>query len=72
MGHVKPTNKPVIITGMDFYRASDGKLVEEWYEVNLLALLQQPGVMVGGRWRLPDAGALARLRRAWLQRRNRS
>ena len=38
---VAPTNRMVTITGMDFYRASGGKLVEEWFEFNGLGLMQQ-------------------------------
>jgi predicted ester cyclase len=40
---VPPTGKRVSFTGMDFYRALDGKLVEEWFEANLFGLLQQLG-----------------------------
>ena len=42
---VAPTNRPVTITGMDFYRADDGKLVEEWIEANILGLMYQLGAL---------------------------
>lgn len=42
---VSPTNRRVTITGMDFYRAADGKLVEEWIEANILGLMYQLGAL---------------------------
>jgi len=34
---VPPSNQQTTITGMDFYRVSDGKIVEEWFHTNLPA-----------------------------------
>jgi len=40
---VAPTNRIVTMTGMDFYRVSSGKLVEEWFETNVFWLMRQAG-----------------------------
>ena len=34
-------NTPVTFTGMDFYRVREGKLIEEWFETNMMAVLQE-------------------------------
>jgi predicted ester cyclase len=40
-----PTGKEVTIQGMDFYRFSDGQLVEHWDSVDQLGLLKQLGMI---------------------------
>ena len=40
-----PTGKSVTVTGMDFMRFRDGKIVEHWGEMDMLGLLQQLGVI---------------------------
>jgi len=39
------TNRQVRVTGMDFMRFRDGKIVEHWGEMDMLGLLQQLGVI---------------------------
>ena len=39
------TKKQVRVTGMDFMRFRDGKIVEHWGEMDMLGLLQQLGVI---------------------------
>ena len=42
---IPPTGKAVTVTATDLYHMRDGKIVEEWVEMNLLSLLQQLGVI---------------------------
>jgi predicted ester cyclase len=45
------TNKPVKMNDFTMLRIADGKIVEMWYETNLLSLMQQLGLapdVVGG------------------------
>jgi predicted ester cyclase len=35
----------VVVTGIEIYRVSDGKLAERWSEVDMLGLMQQLGVI---------------------------
>jgi predicted ester cyclase len=41
------TGKSVRVTGMDFMRWRDGLVVEHWGELDMLALMQQLGVIPG-------------------------
>jgi steroid delta-isomerase-like uncharacterized protein len=41
---VPPTGKQVIGSGVRFFRIFEGKIVETWYEVNLLGLMKQLGL----------------------------
>ena len=41
---VPPTNKPIVVTGIDIVRFEDGKAVEHWHEWSGMELLQQLGV----------------------------
>jgi|SRR5215207_1844474 len=43
---VPPTGKEASITGTDIYRISDGKIVEQWVEGDMLSLIQQLGIAV--------------------------
>jgi steroid delta-isomerase-like uncharacterized protein len=40
---VPPTEKSIHVQAMNFYRISDGKIVEEYGQPDLLGLLQQIG-----------------------------
>ncbi|MEL6494451.1 MAG: ester cyclase [Cyanobacteria bacterium J06623_7] len=42
---IPPSNKDVKVTGFTMLRLNSGKVVERWYETNLLAVLQQIGVI---------------------------
>ncbi len=42
---VAPTGKQAILTTNDIYRIVDGKIVEQWVEGNMPALLQQLGIL---------------------------
>ncbi len=42
---IAPTGKIVEGTGARFFQISAGKIVETWYEINLLAAMQQLGVI---------------------------
>ncbi len=42
---VAPTGKEATITTNDIYRIVDGKIVEQWVEGNMPALLQQLGIL---------------------------
>lgn len=44
---ISATGKQVTFTGINFARIEDGKVAEQWTEVNLLSLLQQLGVAPG-------------------------
>jgi steroid delta-isomerase-like uncharacterized protein len=43
-GRFPPTGKEVVLTGMDFIRITDGKLVELWSSQDTLTWLQQLGL----------------------------
>ncbi|SRR5712691_8265787 len=38
---IPPTGRELTATGIDIYRIADGKIVEQWYEMDLTGLLQQ-------------------------------
>lgn len=38
---IPPTGKDLTATGIDIYRIVDGKIVEQWYEMDFTGLLQQ-------------------------------
>jgi len=38
---ILPTGRELSITGIDIYRIVDGKIVEQWYEMDFTGLLQQ-------------------------------
>lgn len=38
---IPPTGKELTATGIDIYRIVDGKIVEQWYEMDLTGLVQQ-------------------------------
>ena len=40
-----PTNRQVILTGIDIQRIADGKIVENWVNLDALGMLQQLGVL---------------------------
>ena len=42
---VPPTNKPIVVTGIDIVRFEGGKAVEHWHEWSGMELLQQLGVL---------------------------
>ena len=42
---VWPTNKTVMVTGMDIHKIVNGKIVEQWSNWDTLGLLQQLGVV---------------------------
>jgi predicted ester cyclase len=42
---IPPTGRQVAFTGMEVFRITDGKIVEQWGEFDALGLLQQLGVM---------------------------
>jgi predicted ester cyclase len=42
---VPPTGKEATFTGIDIYRIVDGKIVEQWVEVDMLGLMQQLGFL---------------------------
>jgi steroid delta-isomerase-like uncharacterized protein len=42
---ITATGKPIVLTGIDIYRVADGKLAENWDEVDMLGLLRQLGVV---------------------------
>ena len=42
---IPPTNKRVTVAGISMYRVADGKLVEEWWQEDMLGLMQQLGVV---------------------------
>lgn len=41
-----PTGNEVTWTGMNFMRVVNGKLVEDWEELDLLGLMQQLGATI--------------------------
>ena len=42
---VPPTNKPIVVTGIDIVRFEGGKAVEHWHEWSGMELLEQLGVL---------------------------
>lgn len=42
---IAPTGKQVTITGISIDRIVDGKIVEEWIEMDMLGMMQQLGVV---------------------------
>lgn len=42
---ISPTNKKVKYSGIDIYRLVDGKIIEQWYVWDRLALYQQLGLI---------------------------
>jgi predicted ester cyclase len=42
---IPPTGKQITGNGVRFFRIAAGKIVETWYECNLLAVMQQLGLM---------------------------
>ncbi|MBV9279943.1 MAG: ester cyclase [Chloroflexi bacterium] len=42
---IPPTGKQVTVTGISIFRIADGKVVEGWISMDLLAVLQQLGAM---------------------------
>ena len=42
---VAPTNKPIVVTGIDIVRFEGGKAVEHWHEWSGMELLEQLGVL---------------------------
>lgn len=42
---IPATDKQVTVTGISMYRIADGKIVEEWWQEDLLGLMQQLGVI---------------------------
>ena len=44
---IAPTGRAVRVTGMDFYRVREGRIVEHWHHVDELGLLRQLGSAPG-------------------------
>ncbi|MBI2911527.1 MAG: ester cyclase [Chloroflexi bacterium] len=42
---IPPTNKPMTITGFDYFRIASGKILEMWQEADQLGMLRQLGVL---------------------------
>jgi len=42
---IPATGKEVVLTGMTLARVADGKIAEEWTQVDMLGLMQQLGVV---------------------------
>jgi predicted ester cyclase len=42
---ISPTNKRVEWRGINIYRIADGKIIEEWFQEDMLGLMQQLGVV---------------------------
>ena len=42
---IPPTGKQVTITGVSIQRYAGGKVVEVWLEMDMLSMMQQPGVV---------------------------
>jgi steroid delta-isomerase-like uncharacterized protein len=40
-----PTNKPIVVTGIDIVRFEDGRAVEHWHEWSGMELLEQLGAL---------------------------
>jgi steroid delta-isomerase-like uncharacterized protein len=44
-GGLPPTGQRVVMTGMEFFRLTDGRITERWSNSDTLGLLQQLGVV---------------------------
>ncbi len=42
---IPPTGKSVVINDFNLLRIAEGKIVESWYDCNLLAVMRQLGLM---------------------------
>jgi steroid delta-isomerase-like uncharacterized protein len=42
---IAPTGKQFTVTGMDLFRIADGKIAEQWTNLDTLGVLQQLGVL---------------------------
>ena len=42
---IPPTGKQIDVTGINVYRIDDGKIAEEWEQMDSLGMLQQLGVL---------------------------
>ena len=42
---IPPTGKYVTLTGISIHRIEDGKIAEQWHEVDMMGLMQQFGVV---------------------------
>lgn len=42
---LQATGKPITMTGIEFFRIKDGKIIELWGEANLIGLMQQLGII---------------------------
>jgi steroid delta-isomerase-like uncharacterized protein len=42
---IPPTDKRVTVTGISIYRVAGGKIVEEWWQEDMLGLMQQLGAV---------------------------
>jgi hypothetical protein len=42
---ISPTGKQVMVTGISIYRTAGGKIAEEWWQEDMLGLMQQLGVI---------------------------
>jgi predicted ester cyclase len=42
---IPATGKPVVVTGMDIFHISSGKVVESWTNWDALGMMQQLGVI---------------------------
>jgi steroid delta-isomerase-like uncharacterized protein len=45
---IPPTGKDVVVSGQNFSRVKDGKVVEEWSNWDMLGMLQQIGAVPSG------------------------
>lgn len=48
LGELPPTGKQVTMSGMNFLRLDDGKIVEDWVLWDSLGMMQQLGIGPGG------------------------
>jgi steroid delta-isomerase-like uncharacterized protein len=42
---IPPTDNQIVVTGIEIFRIADGKIVESWWSVDYLGMLQQLGVI---------------------------
>jgi len=42
---LRPTGKPVVMTGIEIFSLRNGKIAELWGEANLMGLMQQLGIV---------------------------
>jgi steroid delta-isomerase-like uncharacterized protein len=42
---LSPTDRPIVMTGIEIFRLEDGKIAELWGEANLIGLMQQLGIL---------------------------